>query len=1072
MKRRRSAIRWRASLESRSEGRTSRPIENAEVPLSQPPDGPRRAPLYEHLVTRELEVEITRARAALAEPMISELERAEVPDRLARHLARELARELAAMRGSSSREEQVALCNELVALARSRARGEGLEGAEVVPPPRLLEAIHHDSVRPRRPTTRLSHGALLTASADDPRLGAEILAELESAEAVDAIVSFVKTRGWQKLREGLEAFSNRGGRFRLLSTTYLGASDAEALIGIARLPGAEVRISHDVRRTRLHAKAWHFRRSNGLGTAYVGSANVSATALSEGLEWTLKASEAETPAILAKFGAAFEALWCEGEFERFDPSQESDVTRLKEALRAARGSSFADAPVTLFDLRPHPFQQEILDRLDSERRLGGKTRHLVVAATGTGKTMIAAFDYRRLAAQRGARPRLLFVAHRDEILDQALASYRGVLRDPSFGERLGGGREPESFDHLFANMQTIASRDLVARMGAGYWTTIVVDEAHHAAAASYDRFLDVIAPEILLGLTATPERTDGKPLLHWFGGEPSAEIRLWDAIDRGLVVPFDYFGIHDDVALTDVAWTRGRYDTDGLDRLYSANDRRAELVLSELARLHGNPRDARVLGFCVSVAHARFMARKFTEAGLPSLAVFGDSPAEKRRSAPARLRSRDVCALFTCDLYNEGVDIPEIDTLLLLRPTESALLFQQQLGRGLRFAEGKACALVLDFIGQSRREFRFDRLLTVLTGLARGLQEEEVERGFPFLPSGCAIQLDRMSRQIVLENLRQAARTGGRALVADLVELRALSGGEPITLARFLRECDRSLEEVYRSGRCWTSIRREGGLLPPAALQGEAELGARFGALLHVDEPVRLDLWAHAIETDAPVDGGSGDERRMLMLGARLDDRTLEILASIRGNSDLREEFLELMALLRRRVGSVSPVSELPGGWSLEVHRHYTRDEVLVAVGATTAAHEGQSREGVFRVKDVNAELLFVNIEKHEKFFSESTRYLDYAMGPERFHWQTQSTVRESSPTHVQYSGADGSGRRFFLFVRERPKDDRGRTMPFLFLGEVRYESSSGSRPVNVVWRLEHAIPAALVPRFTPLHAA
>lgn len=1030
--------------------------------------------LYEHLITREIEDSIARAQQDRAEADISELERTEIPERLARHLSREIALALAALRGPSSVEQQSALCNEVVALLRTRLGNTGPDDAELVPPPRLLYALHRDATPPRRPTTRLSHGALLTASADDPRLGAELLAELESAEAVDAIVSFVKTRGWQHLREGLEAFSRRGGRFRLLSTTYLGASDAAALEAIARLPGAEVRISYDVRRTRLHAKAWRFRRANGLGTAYVGSANVSVSALGGGLEWTLKAAEAETPAILQKFEAAFEALWNEGEFERFHPDHAGSSERLHAALREAAGGSGRGEPIALFDLRPHAFQQEILDRLDSERRLLGKTRQLVVAATGTGKTMVAAFDYRRIAEAKGLRPRLLFVAHRDEILDQALASYRGVLRDPSFGERLGGGREPRSFDHLFANVQTVTSRDLIGRMGAGHWEVVVVDEAHHAAAATYDRFLDSIDPGLLLGLTATPERTDGKDLLHWFGGEPSAEIRLWDAIDRGLAASFDYFGVHDEVDLTGVPWKRGRYDVEGLDKLYSSNDRRAELVLSELTRIHGNPRAARMLGFCVSVAHAQFMARKFTESGLTALAVSGESPPEERRAAPARLRAGEVRALFTCDLYNEGIDIPEIDTLLLLRPTDSALLFQQQLGRGLRFAEGKSSTLVLDFIGQSRREFRFDRLLTVLTGLARGLQREEVERGFPFLPAGCSIHLDRQSQRIVLENLRQASRTGGRALVADLRELRAISGDEPITLARFLRECDRTLEEVYGTGAgSWTSLRRAAGVLPADGPADEADLGMRFGRLLHVDEIERIDLWSRMVEGKGNDPLREAERRRRLMLGVRLDDRSLDVLQRIRANRHLTGEFLELASLLRRRVSSVSPASNTPPEWPLALHRRYMRDEILAAaVGQTTSESVASSREGILRLKEQNAELLFVNIEKHERFFSESTRYLDYAMGPHRFHWQTQSTVRDGSPSHRRYSGEDGHRCRFFLLARERPKDERGRTMPFIFLGEVHYESSSGSRPVNVVWRLETAIPRSLLPTLTPLHAA
>lgn len=1040
-----------------------------------------RPGIYDDLLTRALERLVSEASATGLLPDVDDGPGAEeAQERLVRHLSRAISRTLARQEpaedeDASGEDRVVRLANEALDWLRERGFEDGGEET-VVPPLRVLRGIRAGAAPTRRPVTPLDRSALLTAGRDEPRLGAELAAEMESADEVDALVSFVTWRGWQRVREPVENLLRRKGRFRLLATTYTGATEASALLEIAGMEGAEVRVSYDGRRTRLHAKAWLFRRTNGLSTVYVGSANLSAPALGEGLEWTLKASERESPAVVERFRAAFDSLWDDPEFEAIDPRDPETAARLEGALAQARGGPVSVRGTAFFpDVRPYPFQQEILDRLDAERRLLGKSRHLVVAATGTGKTMVAAFDYRRLRQEKGFAPRLLFVAHREEILEQALQAYRTVLRDASFGERMGGGRTPETHDHLFATIQSLDRQDLATRLGGTHWDVVVVDEFHHAAAPTYRRLLDVLEPGVLLGLTATPERTDMQDVLSRFGGHPSAEIRLWDAIDRQLVAPFDYFGISDGTDLTAVEWRRGRYVDAGLENVYTGNDARAALVLEELRRKAGDARRVRALGFCVGVEHARFMARRFTEWGVPALAVHGGSSDEERERAPRRLRDGEVSVVFTCDLYNEGVDIPEVDTILLLRPTDSVLLFQQQLGRGLRLSEGKTAALVLDFVGQHRREFRFEAVLRALTGMQRGTLREEVERGFPLLPAGCSLQLDRIVREQVLAHLRQALDRKKETLVREAREL-AGAGGD-LTLARFLDETGRELDDVYASSLgSWTAIRRAAGLIGPES--GDEELARRLGGLLHVDEPERLSLWKRVpnlgpaeIEALTTADG-----RRLVMLARRLfpdgAPRTPHDLVARLADSPAGGELAELAELLLERTPSVSPGASLPPGWALSLHRSYQRDEVLAAVGASTLERKAPSREGVFRMPDQAAELLFVTVEKEARLFRPSTRYHDYALGPGRFHWQTQSTVRSGSPTLRRYTGEDGSGWSFWLFVRERSKDAEGRAVAFTFLGRARYESHEGERPVSIVWRLDTPIPAALHPRLVPAATA
>jgi superfamily II DNA or RNA helicase/HKD family nuclease len=979
-------------------------------------------------------------------------------------------------------EKQVALVNELLTQLREKATGAGVDEAELLVPAELLLAVHDPPAPPPRPSLPLSTSTLLTHAKDEPRLGAELAAEIGSADAVDMLVSFIKWHGWRRLKEPFERFANAGRRLRVLTTTYMGATDREALDAIARLPGAEVRVSFDVRRTRLHAKAWLFQRATGFSSVYVGSANVSSAALSDGLEWNLKASEADAGHIVRKFRGAFDSLWEDGEFERYHPDDEGAVARLTASLAEERGGSPRPAG-RFFDLRPYDFQRAILDRLSVEREEHGRHRNLVVAATGTGKTMVAAFDYARQVTG-GVRPRLLFVAHRKELLEQARFTFRNVLRDESFGELLADGARPGSFDHIFATIQSLDGRSDLAALDPAFWRFVVVDEFHHAAAPSYRSLLDRLRPGILLGLTATPERTDGLDILGWFDHRIAADIRLWHALEKQLLTPFEYYGIADGVSLEQVKWRRGGYDTAELDNLYTGNDRRAALVVARLRELVGTAAQVKGLGFCVSVEHADYMARVFNAAGIRALAVHGSTPAEVRQSAPKRLQAGEVAFLFTCDLYNEGVDLPFVDTLLLLRPTESATLFLQQLGRGLRLHPGKTSTLVLDFIGQARAEYRFDAKLTALTGLPRGALGQAVEEGFPTLPSGCHMQLERVAREQILENLKGAIQGGTRRLA---VELRALARerGLAVTLGAFLEATGRDLEDVYRpSVGGWTALRRAAGLLDGAGSPAEVEAGKRLRNLAHVDEPARLALYRRLArgELAATETLDERDRRRLVMLWLRVlapprrgkssptmatTSATLaSLLGPVSSNPALCEELGQLCDLLDDRIAVSGRPVDVPADWPIAAHRAYARDEVFAGVGKSTTEKQVFSMEGTHRLPEEKVELLFVTLRKSAKHFSPTTSYEDYAISSTLFHWQTQSTASEASPTGQRYIHGHGEGWRFHLYVRPTVDDQ------FTFLGPVRYRSHQGSRPMNIVWELDVPIPPGLLQVYATLRAA
>jgi superfamily II DNA or RNA helicase len=334
------------------------------------------------------------------------------------------------------------------------------------------------------------------------------------------------------------------------------------------------------------------------------------------------------------------------------------------------------------------------------------------------------------------------VAHRREILEQSLRTYREVMGDGDFGELYVGGARPERWQHVFASVQSLTSYG-VDNVPADAFEVVVIDEFHHAEARTYRRILDHLAPQELLGLTATPERTDGTDVRSFFGGRTAAELRLWDALGADLLCPFHYFVAADETDLRSVTWSQGKYDEAELSNIFTGNDARARIVLNQLRNKVPDVGAMRALGFCVSVAHAEYMAVVFRTAGIAARAVSGQTPRQERDQALADLRARRVNILFAADLFNEGLDVPEVDTVLFLRPTESATVFLQQLGRGLRRTRDKAVLTVLDFVGYHRKEFNFSRKLRALTGDTRAGVERAVAEGFPFLPAGCQIVMDQ-----------------------------------------------------------------------------------------------------------------------------------------------------------------------------------------------------------------------------------------------------------------------------------------------------------------------------------------
>ena len=987
-------------------------------------------------------------------PRFTEVDPGEAHEVLARHVADAVKRALLEEREP---ERRVALVNELLAAldATDQQVREHVEQLVLLSRP-LGPGVH----QVQRPVTPLSAAALLTNAPDEPTLGAELRAELSSADHVDLLCAFIKWHGVRVLEQQLLDLKARGVPLRVITTTYVGATERRAVDELVRRFGGEVRITYETQSTRLHAKAWLFRRNTGFDTAFVGSSNLSKSALVDGLEWNVRLSGVATPELLRKFAATFDTYWADPGFVAYDPDVDAD--RLDDALaRSGARTPSTQISVSGLEVRPLPHQVEILEALEAERELRDRHHNLVVAATGTGKTVVAALDYRRLSEQHGPL-RLLFVAHRQEILQQSLRTYREVLNDGAFGEEYVAGRRPERWQHVFASVQSLSSYG-VDRIPAPHFDVVVIDEFHHAEANTYRRLLNHLRPVELLGLTATPERADGVDVRSFFDNRSAFELRLWDALSEDLLVPFHYFGIADDVDLTGIDWKRGSYDVTLLDHVYTGNDARAAKVLQALQDKVTDVHTMRALGFCVSVAHAEYMAEVFRRAGIPALAVSGQTRTDARAEALTKLRRRDVNCLFAADLFNEGLDIPEVDTVLFLRPTHSATVFLQQLGRGLRRAPGKAVLTALDFIGQHRREFRFDLRYRPLTRTTRRGLERQIEDGFPFLPSGSQLVLDRVAQQVVLDNVRRQLQMSRKELVADV-----RSYGDA-SLAGYLAESGRELPDIYMRGGSWTALRRDAGLLTPIAGPDEGALLRRLVSLAHVDDQERALNYTALATPDGPSydDLSARDQRLARMLFFTLWPNRGGFATYQEGIEHLRRhpavcaELQELVALGADRARHVPrSLGEGLQHVPLLSHAHYRREEVLAALGWASLERSARGNiTGVAWAEETKTDALLINLRKTEHEFSPTTMYRDYAISPEIFHWESQNATSTTSEAGRRYITQAEGRTHVVLFVREAPTGDLG-VAPFLCLGQATYVEHRGERPIAITWRLDRPMPA------------
>jgi len=867
----------------------------------------------------------------------------------------------------------------------------------------------------------------LTAGGQDPLL--PLLADkLDQARSVDLAVAFAMDSGVALLEPWFRDLLKRGGRLRIVVGDYLDTTDPAALGRLLDLEGAELHV-FETAGISFHPKAWLFRATNSRG-AIVGSSNLSQSALTNGVEWNLHAED-----VSGEIAGAFEALLMRPEVQ---PLTAEWVERYSKRRRARPLPEFTakvvqdEGPAP----EPHAIQEEALEALAASR-VRGHRAGLVVLATGLGKTWLAAFDTLQNRADR-----ILFVAHRDEILTQAMSAFRKVRPDARLGRYTGQEKDGEA-DILFASIQTLGRLAHLRQFAPDRFDYIVVDEFHHAAARSYQNLIDHFTPRFLLGLTATPDRTDGGDLLGLCGENLVYQCGLFDGIDRGHLSPFHYFGVPDDVDYAQIPWRSGQFDPAELETAM-ATEARAQNAYEQFQNRAKGP----AIGFCVSKRHADYMAEFFQARGLRAVAVHSGENSSPRASSLFSLGRGELDILFAVDMFNEGVDVPEIGTVMMLRPTESAIIWLQQLGRGLRRIDGKVLQ-VIDYIGNHRVFLTKAAALLQAGGGDRSISRrlDDLTDGTFELPAGCEITYELEAIDILRGLLRTG--TSSEALEAFYRDFRDQHGKRPTAVEAYRAGHD---PRATGHGTWFDFVRDMSDALAERPFATHSQLIGEVSRAPRIPRDAIVALRA-ILHGDPP---GVGKAHWELSRHFAHDGNQLRL-----ARPDPSGELVPLLDELIDWRSAAEPAPEAEaaeptvGVWTgrqgLVPWQRYIAPDIAANFGLEYV--QNTWRTGMRAIADQNVMVLLAGILVPERPYP--NEFLD----DRHLRWFSQNQTKQESKHGRIISGE--AGHQIHLFVRRGNKVN-GKVNPFIYAGQPKFIRWEGEQPITVEWELPEAVPTSL----------
>ncbi|TVX99399.1 DUF3427 domain-containing protein [Paenibacillus cremeus] len=976
-----------------------------------------------------------------------------------------------------------------------------------------LKAIHYRSDElpiPMYPEFFLSNPLLITNSnADAIQLFKALKYELMTADQAYFMVSFIRWSGLQLLLRSIDDFrrENPNKKIKILTSTYLKITEPKALRRLQELPNIETKV-FDSGNVSFHTKAYLFERASSLHTAIIGSSNLTYSALKTGHEWNVKLPGDSLHSIYASAITAFHKYWNDPKaiplnpelIDSYDKEYSNKKIMLVNPYVAAQHvdivEKIAPSEETEVLIHPNKMQNEALRAL-YETRKNNHHKAVVIAATGTGKTYLSAFDVKSFAAKT-----MLFIAHRDEILESSKDTFRRVFGANDLYGKLTGTVKEGNKPFLFSTVQTLSRDEVLCQYSPDHFDYIVVDEFHHAEAATYKKVLDHFKPKFLLGLTATPERMDGRDVLALCEHNVVYEIRLRDALEEGLLTPFRYFGLGDPTINYEEIGTQsnGQFIENELVRALNTHER-VDYVVDMIHKFGHDGLHMRALGFCASIEHAQYMSQELNQRGFSTGYLTGHDTPEQRQQLIRRLEDDGdpLQIIFTVNIFNEGVDIPKVNLVLFLRPTESATIFIQQLGRGLRKVQGKEYVTILDFIGNYQKSFIVPLALSGQhnhKAFDRDSLRVAIETEFADLPDGCFVDLEEVSRKQILEKI-ESIRMDRDLMLMDLYNQFRKELGHSPEIEDFLYfDGAPSLHFFVAKYGSWAETKKkmkdlnefDVRLLENSRL---LQIVQRLEKMLPVKWPYELTVLDLAIKKRGTIcldDVLIDLQFRFAVQISRENQakkiyRAMEKLAEIQskhswsfgsvdnGTFTLSPIVMEMLAsdpsigtYLNERIEyGLSEFRRMyrPGIFfnsskNVLLYQNYTRNDLIYLFESD--AKEGSWREGVSRVEEHY--LLFINLNKGERT-AEHLMYHDYFIDQQHFHWQSQNATSHDSSVGQNYIHHKDKGIKIHLFVRKFEKM-HGVVLPFTYLGEIDYVSSHGDKPMNITWQLHQPIPEAL----------
>lgn len=910
-----------------------------------------------------------------------------------------------------------------------------------------LSDRHHPSSEHFRPRFVFNDNSM------GKRVSTIIERELEKCSSFDFSVAFVTESGIIGLMQVLQELEKAGVPGRILTTDYLSFSDPRALERLNRLSNIEVRmfpVEKNGATHGFHTKGYVFHYPDGLSKVLVGSANLTASAMNLNHEWNLQFSSTENGELLTDIQTEFDHLWNES------VSLESYLDTYKRMYEQKKAVLSKQAIVSFEQVKLEPNSMQIsfvsgLNKIINE----GEKRALLVSATGTGKTYASAFAIRDLKPRR-----MLFLAHREQILKQAKESFEKILGPGSYGLLSGNSHEMGN-DFIFATMQTMAKREMLTRFKPDDFDVIVIDEVHRAGSDSYLRIMEYFEPSLFLGMTASPDRPDGFNIYELFDNNIVQEIRLGQALEEDLLCPFHYFGITDFTV-------DGEAVADVTEFSHLVTEERINHIVDRAQYFGFSGSRVKGLIFCRTIEEAEELSERLNSRGLRTLALSSkNSNPTQREQAINRLVADEGDSLYeerldyilSVDIFNEGVDIPELNQIIMLRPTESPIVFVQQLGRGLRKADDKEFVVILDFIGNYENNYMIPLALSGNRSYNKDDMRKFVMEGERVIPGVSSVHFDEIARQRIFDSI-DGSKLTMKMLKASYSDLKHKLGRIPKMvdfldhgemdpmlyvdrsrsyyhfLDKYEKEYKGALNEEEQLVIEYLSKNIANGMRPHELIAlsqiAQGEMVDERALAEELNDYYTIDLDEKSFESTVRVldkSFVSKNERstfadieiidfdgKKMGRGASLED----LLTS----GSFRDAFFDVIEFGLRRFQEKYSSPDSP----FKLYEKYTRRDACRLLNWPT---DDSSTIYGYRVKHGTCPV-FVTYNKTEEI-ARSTQYEDEFIDPDTFSWMTRSRLTLGSSEVKQIIEAEKSGLDVHLFAKK--SDNEG--SDFYYLGRV-----------------------------------